>query len=369
MQAMIEHASYMAHGYCLLWQPWLVTLWAGSDLLIFFSYLAIPVALVVFLRRRPDLQHRSLVFLFAAFILLCGLTHILSVVTLWYPIYPFVGVVKLATGLVSAATAITLFRLIPALTAIPSPQHLQEAIGQLQTEALEHTETMNALEKIRGELEIRVRRRTDELEAANELLSVMASEALHRSRNLLGVVVSLARKTADNARDIPSFLEVFTGRIDALATATSAMKPSGQNEYVALQTIVERQLQPVLETYKDRVTINGPEFLLNMVAAQQIALAVHELATNAIKYGALSGASGSIDISWARVEGEEPSLEFHWLEEGGTPVASGSEDKGGFGTQLLTRAVPVLLGGTATRDFTRTGLKYFLTVAVAKITP
>jgi two-component system CheB/CheR fusion protein len=65
------------------------------------------------------------------------------------------------------------------------------------------------------------------------------------------------------------------------------MKPSGQNEYVALQTIVERQLQPVLETYKDRVKINGPEFLLNMVAAQQIALAVHELATNAIKYGAL----------------------------------------------------------------------------------
>ena len=144
------------------------------------------------------------------------------------------------------------------------------------------------------------------------------------------------------------------------------MKPSGQNEYVALQTIVERQLQPVLETYKDRVKINGPEFLLNMVAAQQIALTVHELATNAIKYGALSGASGSIDISCARVEGKEPSLEFHWLEQGGTPVAPEPKDKGGFGTQLLTRAVPVLLGGKATRDFTRTGLKYFLTVAVAK---
>ncbi len=85
MQAMIEHASYMAHGYCLLWQPWLVTLWAGSDLLIFFSYLAIPVALVIFLRRRPDLQHRNLVFLFASFILLCGMNHILAVDTLWYP--------------------------------------------------------------------------------------------------------------------------------------------------------------------------------------------------------------------------------------------------------------------------------------------
>ncbi len=56
MQALIEIAAYMPHGYCLLWQPWLVALYAGSDLLIFLSYSAIPLALVLFLRRRPDVR-------------------------------------------------------------------------------------------------------------------------------------------------------------------------------------------------------------------------------------------------------------------------------------------------------------------------
>src|SRR5262249_1338583 len=72
LHEMIHNASYMAHGYCLLWKPWLVTLHAGSDFLIFASYFAIPVAIWIFVSKRPNLEMRGLARLFAAFILWCG---------------------------------------------------------------------------------------------------------------------------------------------------------------------------------------------------------------------------------------------------------------------------------------------------------
>ena len=101
MHDMIHSASYMAHGYCLLWKPWLVVLHAGSDFLIFAAYFAIPVAIWLFLRQRPDLELKPLAILFAAFIFLCGLTHLVQMVTLWWPIYETQAFVKAATAFVS----------------------------------------------------------------------------------------------------------------------------------------------------------------------------------------------------------------------------------------------------------------------------
>ena len=166
MYQMLEQASYTATGYSLLWQPWLVSMFAGSDLLIFVSYLAIPIALLMFLRRRPELRYRGLVGLFAAFILLCGLTHFLAMVTLWFPIYPIVGVVKLATGLVSAVTAVVLFALVPKLARIPSPDQLQSVVSRLEEEAAAHRATLAELEEARADLERKVAERTGELTAA-----------------------------------------------------------------------------------------------------------------------------------------------------------------------------------------------------------
>src|SRR5688572_28338389 len=110
---LVDQASYMAHGYCLLWKPWLVVLYAGSDFLLFLAYFAIPVAIWIFLRNRQDLELRGLAVLFAAFIFLCGLTHIVQMVTLWWPIYETQGIVKAATAAVSVATAVLIFPLIP----------------------------------------------------------------------------------------------------------------------------------------------------------------------------------------------------------------------------------------------------------------
>jgi diguanylate cyclase (GGDEF)-like protein/PAS domain S-box-containing protein len=152
---MIESSVYMAHGYCLLWQPWLVAMHAGSDLLIFAAYCAIPVAIWSFLRRRKDLKLRALVVLFAMFILLCGLTHLIAAITLWLPIYEFQGWVKVATAVVSVATAAIIFPLVPKALAIPGPNQMQIINAELVRELTSHQETYKALKRSMDELEVR----------------------------------------------------------------------------------------------------------------------------------------------------------------------------------------------------------------------
>ena len=138
MDHTMDYGGYMPHGMCLLWEPWLVLLWAGSDLPIFLSYTAIPIALLRVLRQRTEVPHGGLVALFASFILLCGLTHALGIVTLWIPIYPWTGWVKLATGIVSMTTAVVLFRLIPDIIRLPSPASLAAVNQTLSDEIAAH---------------------------------------------------------------------------------------------------------------------------------------------------------------------------------------------------------------------------------------
>lgn len=168
LHEMIDSASYMAHGYCLLWKPWLVALHAGSDLLIFAAYFAIPVAIWIFVSQRPNIEMRGLARLFAAFILWCGFTHVINVVTLWWPIYEFQGLVKAITAGISLATAVVIFPLIPRALAIPSPRELQLANQELAREVAAHRSTLAELEQARAALEQRVEARTQELREMTE---------------------------------------------------------------------------------------------------------------------------------------------------------------------------------------------------------
>ncbi len=115
------------HGFCLLWEPGLLWTYALSDTLIGLAYFSIPVALVIVARRRGDLIFRPLLWLFAAFILLCGTTHWLDLLTLWFPAYGLEGVVKAATAAVSLFTAVALWQLLPHALALPSPAQFREA--------------------------------------------------------------------------------------------------------------------------------------------------------------------------------------------------------------------------------------------------
>ncbi|WP_413164754.1 PAS domain S-box protein [Capilliphycus salinus ALCB114379] len=116
---------YIPHGHCYLWQPSLVSLHLVSDALISLSYYFIPIALLRLLNQRQDAPFRVVWFLFAAFIVTCGTTHFLSIVTLWYPIYWISGVMKALTAIVSMITAFQLISIIPQALALPSPKQLQ----------------------------------------------------------------------------------------------------------------------------------------------------------------------------------------------------------------------------------------------------
>ncbi len=117
--------SYMPHGYCYLWRPTLLWLHIASDSLIAIAYFSIPFALFYFVRQRIDLTYRWIFKLFGIFIILCGTTHLMSIWTTWHPDYLLEGVIKLATALVSIATAVLLWPLIPKLLQLPSPRALK----------------------------------------------------------------------------------------------------------------------------------------------------------------------------------------------------------------------------------------------------
>lgn len=120
------------HGFCLLWQPGLIALHAGSNLVTGLAYFSIPLALAYFAAKRPDLANGPVVWLFVAFILFCGATHFVDVATLWIPAYWLEGMVMAATAAISAITAASLWVMMPRLLALPSPVQLNRANAALR---------------------------------------------------------------------------------------------------------------------------------------------------------------------------------------------------------------------------------------------
>jgi diguanylate cyclase (GGDEF)-like protein len=153
----IIDGSFMPHGHCLLWRTDLLFLHLGGDLFTFISYALIPIALVQIVRKRSDLEFDRVFILFAAFIAFCGITHLIGAINIWQGYYYIEGIVKLLTGIVSIITAISLWRLMPTILAVPSKATLTERNQELE---IAHKE----LEAINRTLEERVKRRTMELE-------------------------------------------------------------------------------------------------------------------------------------------------------------------------------------------------------------
>jgi len=164
--------AFMPHAVCLARQPALMALHIASDAAIAASYFTIPIAIGVFVRRRTDLEqsHRAIAILFAAFITLCGWTHVASIVVLWRPAYVYEGWLKAATALVSLATAGALPFLVPHLLRIPSPR-------VLQAEVEAHRRTLAELDEARAALAARVDRTESELKATTRRFEA----ALHQS--------------------------------------------------------------------------------------------------------------------------------------------------------------------------------------------
>jgi len=132
VDALLHPTGFSPHGYCLFWQPGLLWLHAISDGVTTLAYFSIPMALMRFAYLRPGISYRWLLYLFSGFIVACGTTHLLDIYTLWVPAYWLSGAAKAMTALLSIATALILWPLIPQAVALPSPQELRAANNALR---------------------------------------------------------------------------------------------------------------------------------------------------------------------------------------------------------------------------------------------
>jgi diguanylate cyclase (GGDEF)-like protein len=149
--------SFMPHGHCFLWREDLLFLHVAGDVTTALAYIMIPFVLIRLVIIRKDLRFNWLFLLFAGFILSCGLTHMIGVINIWYGYYYIEGFAKVATGLISIATAIVLWRLLPLLMALPSSIDMANKVVELQ-------QAKEALIENNKTLEAKVADRTRELE-------------------------------------------------------------------------------------------------------------------------------------------------------------------------------------------------------------
>jgi signal transduction histidine kinase len=145
LERLLDSSTFSPHGICLLWEPELIWLHVLSDAVIAASYFSIPVALSIFVSKRRDVDFGFIFWAFALFIMACGFTHVLSIVTLWVPVYGIEGLVKALTALASIVTAMVLWPLLPKLLALPSPAQLRAIEAALAQEGLHRREAEEML--------------------------------------------------------------------------------------------------------------------------------------------------------------------------------------------------------------------------------
>ncbi len=190
----------------------------------------------------------------------------------------------------------------------------------------------------------------------------LMGEVNHRAMNLLGVVQAVARQTARDG-DPATFVTRLTERIGGLAASQDLLV---QNEWkgVEVADLVAAQLAHYKGLFGSHVVFDGPPARLTPAAAQGIGMALHELATNASKYGALSDSVGRVNISWRITDGAEPNFEMRWLEDGGPSVVPST--RRGFGQKVIGPMVEAAVSGSAEIQYAESGLSWTLIAPVAE---
>jgi two-component sensor histidine kinase len=187
---------------------------------------------------------------------------------------------------------------------------------------------------------------------AEEWQKVLVAELNHRVKNVLARVSAVVMFTREGSCSIDEFVETLDGRIESMAH-THALLTQGEWNGVGLADLIRHELSP----YTKNAVISGPDVVLTAAATEAIAMVLHELVTNAEKYGALSVRGGRVSISWNREHSgsSSASLRIDWREmEGPTVVA---QPRLGYGASLIRNLVPHELGGTAELLFASDGLR------------
>lgn len=196
-----------------------------------------------------------------------------------------------------------------------------------------------------------------------EQMRFMVRELSHRSKNLLAVVQAMARETAKACEDFSQFEDRFTGRIQALAHSHDLLVAHNW-QAALLRSLVEAQLAPFAGADKMRISVRGPAVWIRPEATQYLGMALYELASNAIRHGALSSPAGSVSIEWTSEPGGGARLT--WRERGGPDVAAPA--RRGFGRTVLER-MAAAHDSTAKLSFAPEGLVWSMSIPSHQIAP
>jgi PAS domain S-box-containing protein len=197
-----------------------------------------------------------------------------------------------------------------------------------------------------------------ELKGLKESQDVLLAELQHRTRNLIAMIQAIARRSARSGHSLAAFVADFEQRLRALSRAESLMPASG-HVTIPIRRLVDTELAAhVDEASAERVSIQGGSIGVSPGAAQLIALALHELATNAVKYGALRESNGRLRIEWSGTD--EPGgkmVHLIWRESGVSMPTEEERRRRGYGTELIERALPYQLGAETRLQYLPDGVR------------
>lgn len=210
---------------------------------------------------------------------------------------------------------------------------------------------------------IHVIRDVTDRRAAQEHQDFLMHELSHRSKNQLAVISAMARQTARGASSVEAFRSVFEQRLHGLAVSIDMLVNQGWSG-VPLRDLIDRQL----ETFKgddNRLLCEGPDVTINSAAAEAIGLALHELSTNSLKYGAWSVTEGRVSIQWEfRPSDDGQLVHLTWIERGGPPVEPPTHR--GFGQTVIEHLVAQKLDAEVSLSYPVEGLEWTLLLPIAE---
>ncbi len=287
-------SGFMPHGHCYLWQP--ATLWlnVGSDGLIAAAYYAIPIGLFYIVReRRATIPYPWILIMFAAFIFLCGTTHLIEIWTIWNPAYRMQGAVKLLTGLVSIATMFALFKLIPQAMQLRSPQQLQREVDLRTSELAKVNDQLREQIMARDDAQRQLReqdQRKDEFLAtlAHELrnplapirhaVKILETEAAQPEQQRLSksVIARQAHRMALMLDDLLDVSRITRGRLELKKQRVNLAALVHAAAEIVRPAVEEKQLTFVVDLPNPALTLE--------VDPLRISQAISNLLTNAAKF-------------------------------------------------------------------------------------